>query len=1060
MDLEDGPEARRIERLLGRYLEQKIVHGVEIEPETLCREDPELLEPLRDCIRDYEQLDQALSCRDGLAPGRTLLHYRIVRKLGAGGMGEVYLAQDLKLGRQVALKVLPPEMAGDPERLERFEREARAVAALNHPNIVTLHSIEETEGVHFLTMELVEGTTLSERIPPHGMDLSELFGLAIPLAGALAAAHERNITHRDLKPDNVMVDAGGRVKILDFGLAKHRCGPASDDSTTLTATLTGEGHILGTVPYMSPEQILGKPADARSDIFSLGVMLYQMATGQRPFEGRVSAELISAILRDTPVSIEELRGQLPHHLGRIVRHCLEKEPERRYQSALDVRNELADLEREVITGDTGASTAAGVARRRLGAWGRWLAAGGAAVILAIGAAYLQLRPGTAGVEAPVPSISAVHAQPSLAVFFFDNMTRDPDLEWLGYGLAEMLTTDLSQVPDLEVLSIARLRQVLADHDALEHRLPTFKLLQGLAESTGVEAVVRGSYVRSGDDLRIDVSLEQTSDGAILDSMHVRGRLEESLFAMVGELSATVRRHFDVERPADSPTAIQDVTTWSFDAWRLYTEAIDLSYQSKQPEAIERLEEAVEIDPSFALALVNLGIFHENLGHTEQARGYKRRAFERAERLPLDLRYRIEGEYYSTWATYDRGIESYLKGLRLYPDRRESWQWRGALAWRYAYLEMYEEAEKELSKLIAGGATYPGYYTLAADVLAAQGRFESGRGILEAFSSRHQDNWKAQLKLGWLMVEWGKLEAAERYLDRAAELRPGDYGASYCRWRLHIRRGDLKRAAAEAAEMKASDNALGRWRGTLSQARNLTYRGQSEEAIGRFDEAIAAWPSGDAFRALVRCWKAELLLQRGEAARALSEARLAQEEGREEFPELKGLFLAALAEQRLGRPAAAEAIERTLWRRRASHPNRIEERQLHHLAGLLALERGDARAAIKALVLAESLLPPEGIEIHWHVYPEHVPIWYALGRAELAAGRSQEALRWFEQVASSSEHVEQPVPYVRSFYHLGRIHQDAGEADEARQSFERFLRHWRESDIDGEWVAAALAYTQS
>ena len=291
--------------------------------------------------------------------GQTVSHYRILRTLGAGGMGEVYLAEDTKLGRQVALKVLAHESARDPDRRARFEREARAVAALNHPGIVTIHSVEEHQGVLFLTMELVDGRTLSECIPQGGMPLDQLLKIAIPLADAVGTAHHRGITHRDLKPANVMVGHDGRVKVLDFGLAKQQPQDSFQSETALvpTAHATAEGKILGTVAYMSPEQAEGKPVDPRSDIFSLGVVLFEMATGQRPFKGDSNVSVLSAVLRDTPPLVTDLRSDLPRDLGRIVKRCLAKDPEERYQSAKDLRNDLKALKED--------SDSAEIARRDL-----------------------------------------------------------------------------------------------------------------------------------------------------------------------------------------------------------------------------------------------------------------------------------------------------------------------------------------------------------------------------------------------------------------------------------------------------------------------------------------------------------------------------------------------------------------------------------------------------------------------------------------------------------------------------------------------------------------------
>jgi serine/threonine protein kinase len=285
--------------------------------------------------------------------GKTLSHFTITAKLGEGGMGEVYRATDSQLDREVAIKVLPEAVAGNPDRLARFEREAKAVAALNHPNIVTVFSVEEAEGIHFIAMELVEGQALSELLPRGGFSSDRLLEIAIPLADAVSCAHRSGITHRDLKPDNVMVDRDGRLRVLDFGLAKLHQGTGHENLTqaATAAAVTEEGTILGTVAYMSPEQAEGKEVDPRSDIFSLGTILYEMATGTRPFKGDTSISIIGAILKDRPDSVTELKPSLPNHLGRIIRRCLAKAPDRRYESALSLRNELQDLKSEVDSSD-------------------------------------------------------------------------------------------------------------------------------------------------------------------------------------------------------------------------------------------------------------------------------------------------------------------------------------------------------------------------------------------------------------------------------------------------------------------------------------------------------------------------------------------------------------------------------------------------------------------------------------------------------------------------------------------------------------------------------------
>ena len=308
-------------------------------------------------------------------------------------MGEVFVAEDTRLNRRVALKVLSDLMAADPERRQRFEREAQAIAALNHPNIVTIHSVEEADGIPFLTMELVEGKPLGEVIPPRGLPVDMVLRVAIAISDAIAAAHQRGITHRDLKPANVIVTPEGRVKVLDFGLAKLQeaelTGQATDVTRVATTELTGEGRIIGTVSYMSPEQAEGKPVDHRTDIFSLGVMLHEMATGERPFKGDTNVSIISSILKDTPSSITDITSALPAGLARVIRKALAKDPSRRYQTAADLRNDLEELKQEL---DSGVTLLAGAApaRRRTSALA-WVGIALAAVLILGAIAFMANR---------------------------------------------------------------------------------------------------------------------------------------------------------------------------------------------------------------------------------------------------------------------------------------------------------------------------------------------------------------------------------------------------------------------------------------------------------------------------------------------------------------------------------------------------------------------------------------------------------------------------------------------------------------------------------------------
>ena len=433
--------------------------------------------------------------------GSTLAHYRITAALGAGGMGEVWRAEDTKLGREVALKVLSEEFADDADRLERFEREARAVAALNHPHIVTIHSVEEENGIRFLTMELVEGSTLDKLIPEGGLEIGPFFELATPLAEAISAAHDKSVIHRDLKPSNVMVDGDGRVKVLDFGLAKlHQPGDVSESTELPTEALTGIGTIVGTVPYMSPEQIEGQIVDHRTDIFSLGILLYEMATGERPFSGASQPALMSSILRDAPPSVVEMRSDLPRHLGRVIGRCLEKDRRDRYQTARDVFNELKALRREST------SMEAPGPRQTSG-------------------------PSRSSPRSSSSSAEVLRADvPWIVVTPFAYRGSDPDLETFADGLEEDITAGLARFSYLSVIA-SNLTRLQREYAGDLHRL---------GEELGARFVVQGRIRLAGGTIRVSVQLVDTVTEAHLWTETYDRSLEASgIFEVQDEITDTV-----------------------------------------------------------------------------------------------------------------------------------------------------------------------------------------------------------------------------------------------------------------------------------------------------------------------------------------------------------------------------------------------------------------------------------------------------------------------------------------------------------------------------------------
>lgn len=415
--------------------------------------------------------------------GTTLSHYRVLELLGRGGMGEVYAAEDLKLRRRVALKVLPVEMAENAERRRRFEREAQAVAALNHPGIVTIYSVEHDAGRSFLTMELVEGRTLEQAVPAGGLPLPEFLRIAIQLADAMNAAHERGILHRDLKPGNVMLTKDGRIKVLDFGLAKLAdVAPAAALNVQGPLT-TSSGQIVGTLSYMAPEQAEGRTIDHRADIFGLGVLLYELAAGIRPFGGESNVALLTALLRDTPRPITEMRSDLPPALAPIIQRCLEKDPAARYQSAGDLGAALETLR---------VSTTPAL-RRPLPSWA--LPTAVAVIVFLTGVlTWLALRQPIESLAATPLAATATETHVlitgrQVAMLDFANSTGDPALGAFGRMVSESMAAALAS-----------------------EGIPVV----GATEASAADGLtIAGAYVVEGDDLRFDARLIAASRGTVM-----------------------------------------------------------------------------------------------------------------------------------------------------------------------------------------------------------------------------------------------------------------------------------------------------------------------------------------------------------------------------------------------------------------------------------------------------------------------------------------------------------------------------------------------------------------
>ena len=658
--------------------------------------------------------------------GKTLSHYRILDKLGAGGMGEVYRAEDSRLKRHVALKVLPAEMAASPDRLRRFQREAELVASLSHPGIVTIYSVEEAEGVHFLTMELVSGRTLGEIVPPAGMKLEAFLELAVPLAQALAAAHDKGVTHRDLKPANVMVTSEGQVKVLDFGLAKLRVDEDVTDQTLMpTEALTQEGLVMGTIPYMAPEQLEGRRVDHRCDIFTMGILLHEMITGERPFRGASSASLISAILRDLPRSISETRSDVPRQLERVIQRCLQKDPERRYQTAKDLRNDLEDLPAE-------------------------------------------LQPATT-------------SQPrSVAVLPLKDMSPQRDQDYFCEGIAEDIINALSKVEDLRVASRMGAFQIVdktTDPGEIGERL-------------NVETVLSGSVRKAGNRVRISAELVNVSDSSQLwserydreleDVFEVQDEISENIVKAL-QLTLSPREKKAIQRQAPV-----DVRAYEYylRGRGLFHRGIKATYD----RALQMFNRAIEIDPNFAAAHAGTADLsaYAYMYYGKDEADLKRA--DRASQQALELApesaeaHASRGLALSLQERFEEAEKAFATAIRLDPKLFEAHYFFGRCCWQQGKLEqaaqLFERSSEvrpeDFQSLCLLGSVHSSLGN-AEKVLDYHHR---ALEVIEGYLELNPDDARALYLGAGARIGVGDIEEGLEWASRAVEIDPEDTGILY------------------------------------------------------------------------------------------------------------------------------------------------------------------------------------------------------------------------------------------------------------------------------------------